>query len=275
MKRFFLWLLAVAITLASAVYQRMTGPTYPLRGRVILAGSEIKYKLLRSHEITSDCEVAVKVPSPEVSGRLAYMRFKTDDPWTEVPLGREEDRLVGRLPRQPMAGKLAYRVFLSFQGEETSLAGEDPVIIRFKGGVPLPILLCHVIVMFAAMLLSTRAGLAALDRRSHPRRLTVWTAVFLFVGGFILGPLVQKYAFGAWWTGFPLGFDLTDNKTLIAMVGWVAALVAGRGGRAARGWVVGAAVLMLIVFMIPHSLLGSELKYADARPASDGVHQLT
>jgi len=264
MKRFFLWLLAVVITLASAVYQRMTGPTYPLRGRAALAGSEIKYKLPRSHEITSDCEVAVKVPSPEVTGRLVYKRFKTADPWTEVPLAREEDRLVGRLPKQPMAGKLAYEVLLSFQGQETSLVGEDPVIIRFKGAVPMPILLLHIIVMFGAMLLSTRAGLAALDRRSNPRRLAVWTALFLFVGGFILGPLVQKFAFGAWWTGFPLGFDLTDNKTLIAMVGWVAALVAGRGGKPARGWVVGAAVLMLVVFMIPHSLLGSELKYTGA-----------
>jgi len=267
MKKFFLWLLAVVITLASAFYQRLTGPTYPLRGRAALAASEIKYKLPRNHEITSDCEVAVTVPSPEVTGRVVYKRFKTADSWTEVPLAREEDRLVGRLPRQPMAGKLAYQVFLSFQKKEISLSGEDPVIIRFKGAVPLPVLLCHIIIMFAAMLLSTRAGLAALDRRSHPRRLAVWTAVFLFVSGFVLGPLVQKYAFGAWWTGFPLGFDLTDNKTLIAMVGWVAALVAGRGGKTARGWVLAAAVLMLIVFMIPHSLLGSELKYADARPA--------
>jgi len=266
MKKFLLWLLAVVITMASAYYQRRTGPTYDLRGRVTLAGSEIKYKLPRSHEITSDCEVAVTVPGPEVTGRIIYKRFKTADPWTEVPMAREEDRLLSRLPRQPMAGKLAYKVLFSFQEQETSLTGEEPVIIRFKGAVPLPILLLHIFVMFGAMLLSTRAGLAALDGRSNPRRLAVWAAVFLFVGGFILGPLVQKFAFGAWWTGFPFGFDLTDNKTLIAMVGWVAALVAGRGGKPARGWVLAAAVLMLVVFLIPHSLLGSELKYADAPP---------
>jgi hypothetical protein len=195
-----------------------------------------------------------------------YKRFKTADPWTEVVLVREEDRLVGRLPRQPMAGKLDYKILLKLQEKEISLTGEDQVVIRFKGAVPLPILLAHVVVMFGAMLLSTRAGLAALDRRSHPRRLAVLTVIFLFAGGFILGPLVQKFAFGAWWTGFPLGFDLTDNKTLIAMAGWVAALVAGRGRRPARAWVLAAAFLMLVVFLIPHSLLGSELKYTDVRP---------
>jgi hypothetical protein len=266
MRKFLLWLLAVVITLGSAFYQRLTGPTYHYRGRVEIAESQIKFRLPRSHEITSDCEVALTVSNPEVSGRIAYKRFKTADSWTELPLEREEGRLVGRLPRQPTAGKLAYKVFLSSEVKELSLSGEDPVIIRFKGAVPLPILICHVVIMFGAMLLSTRAGLAALDRRSSPRRLAVLTVSFLFIGGFILGPLVQKYAFGAWWTGFPLGFDLTDNKTLIAMVGWVAALFAGRGGKPARGWVVAASILMLIVFLIPHSLLGSELKYADAGP---------
>jgi hypothetical protein len=42
----------------------------------------------------------------------------------------------------------------------------------------------------------------------------------------ILGPVVQKFAFGEYWTGFPFGTDLTDNKTLIAFIGWIIALVA-------------------------------------------------
>jgi hypothetical protein len=162
-----------------------------------------------------------------------------------------------------MAGKLAYRVYLKTGAEEVSLSGEEPVIIRFKGVVPIPVHVLHIIFMLLAMLFSTRAGLAALDRKSHPRKLALWTAALLFIGGFILGPLIQKYAFGAWWTGFPLGFDLTDNKTLIAMAGWVAALIAGRGGKPARGWALAASILMLIIFFVPHSLLGSELKYVE------------
>ncbi len=264
MKRgFFLWFLAFVITLASAVYQRLTGPTYPLRGKVEFSGQEVRFRLPRSQETTSDCLIAIQIRDPQVVGRLLYQRFKTDDPWTEVLLIREGDRLVGNLPRQPAAGKLAYRVFLTSGDKDVSLSGKDPVIIRFKDPVPLPILLCHVVVMFAAMLFSTRAGIAALDKKGQPRRLVIWTAALLFVGGFILGPLVQKYAFGSWWTGFPFGFDLTDNKTLVAMIGWLAALAAGRSGRPARAWVLGASILTLVIFLIPHSLLGSELKYTD------------
>jgi hypothetical protein len=261
MKRSLVWLLAFIITAASAVYQRMTGPTYHFRGKVEVVGTEVAFKLPRSAEVISDCEVAVKIADRAITGRLTYRRFKTSDPWTDVPLVRKEDKLVGYLPKQPMAGKLVYRVFLTDQGKDVSLSDEEAVIVRFKGVVPLPILILHVLVMFAAMLFSTRAGIAALQRGADPRKLAVCTAVLLFVGGFIFGPLVQKLAFGSWWTGVPFGWDLTDNKTLIALVIWAVALIAGRKGRPARGWILAAAMLMLIVFMIPHSVFGSELDY--------------
>jgi hypothetical protein len=266
MKKILPWLLAFIITAASAVYQRVTGPTHPLRGKAALSTGEISFRLLRSAEITADCEIGVEVANPEVSGRLLYKRFNTGDPWNETTMLRRDGRLVGTLPKQPMAGKLAYKVVLADRESEVSLSGDEPVVIRFKGHTPLPLLLSHVLVIFAAMLFSTRTGLAALDRKSDPRRLAIWTAVFFFVGGFILGPLMQKFAFDAWWAGFPLGTDLTDSKTLFAMLAWVVALIAGRGGRQNRRWVLAASVVTLIVFLIPHSLLGSELKYTDTAP---------
>ncbi len=270
MKKSLVWLLAFIITAASAVYQRRTGPTYELRGAVEIGGVRTAFELPRSAETSADCEIGVAVAAPEVTGRILYRRFKTADQWIEAPMVRQGDRLAGHLPKQPPAGKLDYRVVLNDGGRDVSLTGEAPVVIRFKGHVPLGVLLAHIIVMFAAMLVSTRAGLAALDKTDRPRVFAFWTIVLLFVGGFVLGPLVQKFAFGTWWSGVPLGWDLTDNKTLIAMVIWIVAMVAGRKGRGARPWILAAAVLMLVVFLIPHSLMGSELKYPDAGSAVGG-----
>ena len=177
-------------------------------------------------------------------------------------MNRDSSSLVAHLPEQPTAGKLAYKVFLSYGEKAVSLSGEQPVVIRFKDVVPDIILLPHIFVMFLAMLLSTRAGLEALRKDSNPRKLVLWTTGTMFIGGLILGPLVQKFAFGEWWTGFPFGIDLTDNKTLIAMVVWVIALIAGRKNKPARGWVIAASLVTLIIFLIPHSLLGSELDYS-------------
>ena len=55
---------------------------------------------------------------------------------------------------------------------------------------------------------------------------------------------------------------ITNNKTLIALIGWIVAIIAGRGGKPARWWVLGASILLLAVYLIPHSLLGSELDYS-------------
>ncbi len=78
---------------------------------------------------------------------------------------------------------------------------------------------------------------------------------------------MQQYAFGALWTGFPFGYDLTDNKTLIMWIVWaVACAVVGWkttwNERLARAIVLLATVVMLVVYLIPHSLRGSELDYS-------------
>jgi hypothetical protein len=78
----------------------------------------------------------------------------------------------------------------------------------------------------------------------------------------IFGPVTQLYAFGALWTGIPYGYDLTDNKTLIALIGWILAAVMVWKNSNSKRWMVFASVLMLLVYMIPHSVLGSELDYS-------------
>jgi len=268
MKKILFWVIAILITASTLVFQRLTGPTNPVSGKVPVNGSEITFILERSHVSTSDYEVKIEVPEEEISGYLTYKRYKTSDPWANIPLDRKENFLVGSLPHQPPAGKLIYKVILTYGEKEFSLSGEQPVIIRFRGPVPAAILAPHIIIMFLAMLFSTRAGIEALDPKSNPRKFALWTAGLLFVGGFIFGSLVQKLAFGAFWTGFPLGFDLTDNKTLIAMIAWIVAVIAGRGGKPARWWVLGASIMLLAVYLIPHSLLGSELDYSQMANSS-------
>ena len=264
MKKFPFWFLAVVITLGSAFYQRMTGPTHPLRGKATVAGTEVKYELPRSAESVRDAEISVPAPAP-LEGYLDFRRFKTEDSWTRLPLVRKGENLVGYLPKQPAAGKLAYKLSLTGGSVATAITGEEAVVIRFKDPVPAWLLIPHILIMFAGMLFSTAAGLAALDKKRNPRRFALAAAVLLIVGGFILGPLVQKYAFGVLWSGFPFGMDLTDNKTLISLLFWIAALIAGRKGKPARAFVLAASLVTLLIYLIPHSLLGSQLDYSKIR----------
>jgi len=261
-KKWFLWTIAIIIFLGSAVYQRLTGPTHPVRGTTQIGSETFRYRLVTSHGGPGDCPISITVPDQAVTGTLSYRRFNTADPWTELPMRRDGEKLVGTLPHQPPAGKLLYRIYLKSGMDSAPVPPGEPVAIRFKGGVPKPVLYIHIFFMSLAMILANLAGLEALIRKGRTGKLVLWTMVTLFIGGLIFGPIVQKYAFGAFWTGWPVGSDLTDNKTAVAFIFWLFAFFMGRKGRSARGWVITAAVVTLAIYLIPHSMLGSELDYS-------------
>jgi hypothetical protein len=80
----------------------------------------------------------------------------------------------------------------------------------------------------------------------------------------VLGPIVQYYAFGDLWTGIPFGWDLTDNKTLIALLFWILAVIMNRKKERPL-YTALAAFVLLLVYSIPHSLFGSELDYTSGQ----------
>lgn len=260
-----LWILAFILMASTAIYQRLTGPTNPLRGRAQVAGESLRYKLLRSGTTGTDAEISIPDPGADVIGVLYYKRYRTADEFTALPLPVEDGRLAAELPTQPMAGKLEYYISLTAGEDTVRVPAQDNVVIRFKGAVPGWILALHVFFMFFGVMFGIRTLFEALFNRPGIRKLAWSTLVLLFTGGLILGPAVQHFAFGAAWTGVPFGWDLTDNKMLLMWLVWLAAvLVAGfRGPLKRRGrWsVFAAAVIMLFIYLIPHSMYGSELDY--------------
>ncbi len=255
-----LWVLAVIITLSSAVYQRMTGPTYPARGNVTLGGQSLTLRLTRTYAGAGDQPVIILASDTGIAGEVAWRRYPTKDEWQRLPLVRTGDTLRTALPHQPVAGKLEYQAHLQ-RGSEAVLFPERPAVTRFRDDIPAYVLIPHVSAMFFFMLFSTVAGLAAFARLPQARRYAIVGAVLLAVGGFVLGPIMQKFAFGDWWTGIPFGWDVTDNKTLFAAIAWAIALWRMRGGQNARTAMMLAAVATLVVFAIPHSAWGSEVKW--------------
>jgi hypothetical protein len=259
-KNTLLWIFSFLFTVGIAYYQRKTGPTYPISGRAEIAGQTVKYKLLRSHDGDNDAEIILKNINDRYSGGIQYRRFGTQDEWVTLAMLREGKNLIGYLPHQPPAGKLMYNVLLT-DGKNNVSLNEEPVVIRFTGAVPIWVLIPHIIMMFTAMMMSTRTGLEAWARGKNSYKYAWITLVTLFAGGLILGPVVQKYAFGAYWTGWPFGQDLTDNKTLVAFIFWAIAVWRLFRKPENRTWPVVAMIVLLLVYLIPHSMFGSSLDY--------------
>jgi hypothetical protein len=281
MKKSILWLLAIVITLGAAYYQRKTGPTYPKAIDVTLNDSLYGLRLVRSLGLDERPEIKLGITDTTIKARLFFKRYKTEDDYSvsefrykSYPVDSylmnkvfkitSEDGLFAEIPKQQPAGKLQYYIEITDSNDTFLLFKESPVIIRFKGTVPGYILTPHILLMFLAMLFSTLAGLMSIVRHPLTRKYAVWTLVLLTLGGIILGPVVQKFAFGELWTGIPFGWDLTDNKTLIAWIFWIAAVITNRKEQRPL-FIIVASVVLLLVYSIPHSMFGSELDYASGQ----------
>lgn len=254
-------IIALLITLSAAYYQRTTGPTYEIDVDMQWKGIEITGELTRNHTGEGDQAIAITLADTSVRAVLIYRRFKINEEWTGMKMTRDGDVLYASLPHQPPAGKLEYFLQLHKDNKILVVPQDRMIVTRFKGDVPGLALVPHIIMMFLAMFLSTWTGIEALYKSEKMYILTFWTTGLFFLGGMILGPIVQKYAFGAFWTGVPFGFDLTDNKALLAMIGWAIAAWMSYKKKSARLWIIIAALILLTIYFIPHSLMGSELNY--------------
>lgn len=272
-----LWLVAVLCMASAVVYQRLTGPTHPYRGELEAGGTSYAYRLIRSETTTADARVRVPDPGGAATATLHWRRHPTDDPFTPVPMASDDGVLTAHLPRQPAAGKVEYYVTVDLPEDERARlppGDDDSVVLRYKDPVPVAVLIPHVVLMFFAVLFGIRTGLAALVAPAGMRWQAWTTLAAMTVGGMVLGPVVQKHAFGAYWTGWPFGGDLTDNKVLVMWLVWIVACTTIGFRPIRREWigralVVLAALVMTGVYLIPHSMRGSELDYS---AVDAGVH---
>lgn len=259
-KNSLLWVISILLTIGLAYYQKTTGPTWPVSGEIVIGNNTMKYKLLTSHGGDGGAPVKIEVKDKKVTGEVTYKRYKSYDSLTTVPMEREGDKLVMKLPHQPPAGKVEYTVVLYKDGKAYQL-NKEPVVLRFKGAVPVGVLVPHIFFMVISMLFGMRVLLEVISGGENSLYLTQVVTVSVFIGGLILGPIVQKYAFDAYWTGWPFGHDMTDNKTLFMFIFWVIAWWKLKKNPMNRLWPVIAVIAMIAVYLVPHSTMGSEIDY--------------
>lgn len=268
MKNIGIWVLSILLAAAAMIYQRSTGPTYEFKGKIENAGESYKYKLIRTHETTGGANVEMPQIPGDYTATIHYKRYLTQDEITSIDFAVKDGAFSAQLPVQPSAGKMEYYITGNANGESFRIPeeGEDNIVLRYKDPVPDYILIPHVIMMILVIIFGIRSGLSALMDPNTMRKWVVVALSAMTIGGMILGPIVQKYAFGEYWTGFPYGGDFTDNKTLIMWLVWALALaVIGFKPKKKEGisrvTVLVAALAMTIVYLIPHSMGGSSLDY--------------
>lgn len=260
-KNIILWVIAIIMTIGLVIYQRSTDPSFPIVGKITIDDEVIKYKLIRTFGGDKDALIEIFTDSKDITGSITQKRHKSYDDWSTSEMKRKRGRLVGVIPNQPLAGKVEYLIILHNNNMDYVLT-EGPVIIRFKGEVPMVILTPRIFFMFFSLLFALRVGLELFFRGVDTKYLTGVVIITLFLGGIILGPIVQKFAFGVYRTGLPFGHDLTDNITLFVFIFWVIAWFVLRKKPQNRFWPLIAVIAMIVFYSIPQIILGPEIGHA-------------
>jgi len=276
MKNVFIWLIAIIITLTAVVYQRMTGPTNPVKTSFKLESTHYSAKFPRSLETlvslndldkggkTSKLKVELEPSQSDISLFILFRRYPGDDSLTTIEAVNNEGVYFVKMPSQPPAGKIIYYPLFVKGDNKVMPENKNGIILRFKAPVSAKILIPHILCMFIAMFFSNFVGIISFFNVSKAGKYAIVTIITLIAGGLIFGPLVQKAAFGSYWTGWPFGSDLTDTKTFIAVIVWIVAWFLNSNSKkikCRRYFYVFAAVVTLLIYTIPHSTAGSEFNY--------------
>jgi len=191
-------------------------------------------------------------------------------------LHRDNNTLFAYIPDLGKGKRLSYAITV-WPGDGTKVRlPRDPdknFLIRYKGKVSTLAIVLHVAFMFGAFFAMFMAFLGALRilRRLEGKRGTVkaarWALVLSFIGGWPLGFILNYQTFGPLWEGYPFGYDITDNKTQLMFIFWLASLLLvwgsfiGKGeekdrlgGRAFAWAIIVSFFVSLALFLLPHSI---------------------
>jgi hypothetical protein len=251
MKKDICWLLAIVLTAYLAVLQLVMESTYPIVTEVNTGKQKISLQLIRSFEGDQACPIIFPIEDIAVKGYLRY-NLKSDTLKDEkVDLKREGDKLIGYLPGQVPATEMEYRIFLEREKIPLTVNEGKPVAIKFKGKVPLYLILANGFFITLVLLLSSLTGFYAVFGIKSYRwmiYLTVISSLFLSI---FLYPLVQKYSLNIW-SYMPKIWSL-DSKILLASLIWLIALLLSLFLRKLqRIWPVFASIITIGLFLIPH-----------------------
>ena len=78
-RRILLWILGAIITLAMAYYQRLTGPTYPVKIEFSLNNKTYESKLIRSHGGDDDAKVFLNITDENIKAKLFYKNYPENE----------------------------------------------------------------------------------------------------------------------------------------------------------------------------------------------------
>jgi len=266
MNIFVKFLLSLLITIFILLFQRITGPTYPRK--FIINDNQVKLKtiLIRSANNNKKAQIVINGTINNISAKLFYKKYKFEKNYNSVNFSKINNKLIAYLEPLPAGGKYEYYILVN--NHNSGITYKSPkTIIRFKNPVPTSFILLHIIFIFSGFFMSSLTFIESITKKNSINSIlkkVKYSIILFFIGGLIFGPIIQKYAFNVWWSGFPFNIDLTDNKMLILQIFWTYFYYKAKKTNNLK-YIIYGFILIVLVFLVPHSILGSEYDFKEGK----------
>ena len=270
-------LVGIVITLLVFVFARRSSRNKPIEFEMEYAGARVTHSSVFEQVGPGEPRIDLAIQPADIVVPVLLYRVSGAGRLETLAMGQEPASGVWtvRLPQMPRGHRIEYGFRLT---RDDGSLGERPVTTRFftlkyKGEVSHTVLLLHILCMFAAFffIVESMIGALAIVSRGESKEYTVamtrWVVAFTFIGGWPLGFTLNYQRFGVLWEGFPFGYDITDNKTQIMFLVWIAVMLLswrsffGRRtgddpvGKRFYAWaVMVGAVVSFLLLLVPHSL---------------------
>ncbi len=237
----------------------------------------IRHAPLEEAKVGTDAPIEVEVESSANVNRIeAFLFFKAEQSTFDVTKMQPIDggRFFTTVPSQPRGTVVEYYIEVRGDGDLVARIPqkeEGNLELTYKGIPSRTLLLAHVVLIFVCLALFLLVGflaVKALGNRQialHIPRLALLATVIFFISSFPLGMIVAYQTYGKAWTGFPLGSDFTDNKSLAIILYFVISTILYKGSAMRRDasadalpirtipyvYLVGVCMI-IVLFAIPH-----------------------
>lgn len=239
---------------------------------------KLKHKPIEKATVGNDAPVSATVEvSEDVKSVRLFLYYTADDQPQEVIQLEflESGDYFGAIPSQKRGTEIEYYIEARGGRDLVVRVPKDVEAPGFKfvyKGVPnQALVVAHVVLLFVALLVFLLCGYLAFRALRHRKviidipRLGFLGTVIFFISSFPLGMIVGYQTYGKIWTGFPVGNDLTDNKSLVVLLYWAAASFLYRGSVRSKDpardllgmkplpyiYLVGV-ILTIVLSLIPH-----------------------
>ncbi len=261
---------ALALTILLLGVARRISTRHPADYSVDAGGITLSHRTV-TEDFGDGPKIDLEATSTEGLTAVVYYSLAEGGPYTTDSLSRMPDGFSVTLPVLEKGNRWYYHIKISQAEKEIAKFPPGPdQFIKFKGHVPAYILIPHIFCMFATIffgLLTVISSISVFRGKvgiSQSVRYLLWTVIFAFIGSFPLGYIVAYLAFGKGWGGIPIGWDITDNKTVILFLFWLVTFILARRGlksermaiskKAYMSLVLASLIVTFIAFIIPHSI---------------------